>query len=160
MAGRMITVRHAGMRFTYRVAGVAVRNGNVLLHRIEGEEFWCLPGGRVELGESAEQALVREMDEEIGVRCGVGRLLWVVENFFQVDGTSHHELGLYFLLNLPDGFHGLDSEVFRGREGNLELLFRWFQPASLQTCRLYPAFLRQALAALPPTTEHVIHHDT
>jgi len=50
----MITFDREGARFGFRVAAVVVRNGKALLHQIEGDGFWCLPGGRVELGEPAD----------------------------------------------------------------------------------------------------------
>jgi len=40
--------------------------GVLLLHRTDGEhEFWELPGGRMETGESFEEALTRELKEEV-----------------------------------------------------------------------------------------------
>ena len=57
----MITFDHNNSRFTYRVAGVALHAGRVLLNTVQGFDFWFLPGGRCELREAATEALMREM---------------------------------------------------------------------------------------------------
>jgi ADP-ribose pyrophosphatase YjhB (NUDIX family) len=53
-------------RFHYRVAGVVTHARRVLLHRSEIDDFWSLPGGRARLFEAAQDALRREMREELG----------------------------------------------------------------------------------------------
>jgi len=53
------------------VGGVVVRDGRVLLIRRGKPPLygrWVVPGGTVELGETLEQALVREMEEETSLR--------------------------------------------------------------------------------------------
>jgi len=45
----MITFEEGEKRFTYRVAGIALDVDRVLLLRTEKDDFWFLPGGRVEL---------------------------------------------------------------------------------------------------------------
>jgi 8-oxo-dGTP diphosphatase len=53
------------------VGGVVVRDGRVLLVRRGKEPLygrWTVPGGTVELGETLEEAVVREMEEETGLR--------------------------------------------------------------------------------------------
>ncbi len=90
----MICFDQGTRRFNYRVVGVAIHDDSVLLHRAAGESFWTLPGGRAEHGETAEQTIRREMLEELETDVHVDRLLWVVENFFEYDGLSYHELAL------------------------------------------------------------------
>lgn len=156
----MITFAQDGIRFTYRIVGVAMDDGRVLLHRAETEDFWALPGGRGELLETAATTLRREMCEELGVEVEVGRLLWVVENFFRYAGADYHELALYFLMNPPmDWPRRCQSEPFDGQEGHLRLVFQWFPVAALEALPLYPTFLRQALQVLPAVPEHVVHTD-
>ena len=66
--------RNRGMRgtggphggFNYRVAGIALSEGRLLLHTSDRDDFWSLPGGRCEFGETSAEALVREMREELG----------------------------------------------------------------------------------------------
>lgn len=156
----MITFDHGDARFTYRAAGVALHEGRVLLTTVQGFDFWFLPGGRCEFHEAATEALLREMCEEMGLEVRIERLLWVVENFFTFQGTTHHELGLYFLMSLPPGCgqYAMD-EPFAGTEQSLPLIFEWRRLDELDRVQLFPAFLRRTLQALPATVEHIVHRD-
>jgi ADP-ribose pyrophosphatase YjhB (NUDIX family) len=157
----MITLEQENMRFMHRVVGVAIRDdGQVLLHRAEWEPFWSLPGGRVELMEPSAVALQREMMEELDVEVSVGRLLWVIENFFEYQSRHYHELGLYYLMTLPAGSPLLLHDgPFPGDEQGIPLIFQWFPIAALETLSLLPSVLSRTLASLPSQTEHIIHRD-
>jgi 8-oxo-dGTP pyrophosphatase MutT (NUDIX family) len=84
--------------FQMRIAGLAFRDGHVLVHRAVHEPFWTFPGGRAEVGETSPETLKREMMEELGVEVTVERLLWSVENFFRYEDQDVHEFGLYYLM--------------------------------------------------------------
>ena len=157
----MIRFDQDNHRFNYRVAGVAIHNDSVLLHRFDHEPFWTLPGGRAELGETAEQTITREMLEELGTDVDVDRLLWVVENFFEYEGVKYHELALYFLIHFRPGSAPLHSDAFDGVEGNVPLRFRWFtvRRDALVALPLYPPFLPEGLTALPSSPVHVVQRD-
>lgn len=147
-------------RFLLRVVGVAVQDGHALLHRAESDDFWSLPGGRCTAMEASADALVREMREELGLTVGVGRLLWLVENFFTLGGAPHHEIGVYYAMALPDDAPQLDtSQKFSGQEDHNALIFQWFPLSELPALRLYPAFLRMGLQALPEHIQHVVTRD-
>jgi len=156
----MITFETSQGQFNYRVAGVAIVDGNVLLHQAAGEDFWTLPGGRLEAMETASDALCREMLEEAALAVSVSRLLWVVENFFIYGGKKVHELLLCFEMTVPDSvdpraeFRG--TEGFRGIDGTTELTFRWYSLDRLHTVRIEPAFLCEALRNVPRSIAHVI----
>lgn len=112
----MITFDVGGVRFVYRTVGVAIDGGRVLLHQAEGDDFWSMPGGRVEPLEPSPDALRREMREEIGVAVRVERLLWVVENFYRHEALAYHELALFYLMSFPLGrraTHNLSSGARR-----------------------------------------------
>ena len=68
--------------FSYRVAGICIQNGKVLLQKPSNDTGFAFPGGHVTLGETNEQTLIREFQEEIGTNVAVGDLKWVGELFF------------------------------------------------------------------------------
>lgn len=145
-----------GGRFNFRVAGVAFANDRVLLQRVPEIDFWFLPGGRVEMLESAAEALEREMREELDAQVSVGRLLWVAENFFSMENRDFHELGLYFAMDVPARV--VEAEEFAGFDPDVELEMRWFDLRNLPSVR--PGFLREALLHPPESTAHIVFHDT
>ena len=61
-----------------RAGGVIIRGDQILLmfRRKQGHEYWCFPGGKIEVGETAEQAVIREIAEETTVVVSVGQLLY------------------------------------------------------------------------------------
>ncbi|NMI03096.1 NUDIX hydrolase [Paenibacillus sp. SZ31] len=136
-------------KFNFRVAGIVMDAGRVLLHTTEKDDFWNLPGGRVEMNETTEAAIVREMMEELGVHVEAQRLAYVSEDFFEYDGLKYHEVGFYYVITLPEA-HKLYSQVeFNGLEDNGKLIFRWFSLDELEQMEVYPVFLRKELTNLP-----------
>lgn len=157
----MIRLDQGTRRFNYRIVGVAIHDGSVLLHRADHETFWTLPGGRAEHGETAEQTIKREMREELGISVDVVRLLWLVENFFEYGGLDYHELALYFLIRLPPGSAPLTAEAFDAVDAAVPLKFKWFpiEPGRLASLPLFPAFLAEGLASLPASVVHIVERD-
>jgi ADP-ribose pyrophosphatase YjhB (NUDIX family) len=144
----------------YRVVGVCIHDDHVLLHREEKDDFWVMPGGRPLLFEASRDTLVREMDEEISTRVEVGRLLWVVENFFEYAGARMHEISFYFQMSLPETSPYRDVRMdFEGQEGEITLFFHWFPIDQIDGIHLHPTFLRNALTAIPEFPVHVTHID-
>ena|SRR5215216_509546 len=154
----MIAFDVEGVRFNYCVGGFCVVDGQVLLQRADFEDFWYLPGGRPEPLETSRETLVREIIEELGVEVEVHELLWIVENFFQYNNKSFHELGLYYLITFPSVCSINDlSKTHCGTEpGGIELIYQWFPVNSLDEVRLFPKFLRTSLAKPPSVLEHVV----
>lgn len=62
------------MTFPVSIKGVVIHAGKVLLLRNTRDE-WELPGGRLEVGETPEECVAREIEEETGWRVRVGPVL-------------------------------------------------------------------------------------
>ncbi len=62
-----------------RATAIMVRNGEILMARFEddGRTIWYLPGGGIEAGETPEQALVREVREELNLDVDSYKLLYI-----------------------------------------------------------------------------------
>ena len=64
--------------------GAVVRDGKVLLVHRPRYDDWTLPKGKLDEGESFEDAALREVEEETGLRCSLGRELPATH--YEVDG--------------------------------------------------------------------------
>jgi mutator protein MutT len=89
------------------VGGVVVRDGKALLIRRGKEPLygrWTVPGGTVELGESLEEAVVRELEEETGLRVEPVALLTVFDRI-QREGARvvHHFVIVDYLCRWRSG---------------------------------------------------------
>ena len=156
----MISFDTASHRFNLRAVAVITTHDHVLLHKLEGDDYWSLPGGRVEAGEDAATAVAREMREELDLAVKVGPLLWIVENFFTGGGRPHHEVGLYFATEIPPDARILDVEARHdGREQGRRLEFVWFKRKELASHDVRPAFLRDALAHNTLQFAHIVSRD-
>lgn len=141
--------------FNYRVAGIWIENGHVLLHRDVKELNWSLPGGRVTIGEESQHSLKREFQEELAIDIHVNRMAFVIENFFKYNGRNFHEIGFYYVITSDKHFASYSKKTFYGIEGE-RLIFQWMPLDELDKTELYPQCLRSTLQKLPPSVKHFV----
>ena len=68
----------------------------ILLCKNKNKDYYFLPGGHVEYGETLEEALKREVYEEFGLKIKNLKLIFVQENFFEEKDILHHEINFIF----------------------------------------------------------------
>ena len=86
-----------------RVAALILLDGKVVLvrHRARNSTYHLLPGGGVNYRETIEQALIREVDEETGLRLEVGRPVLINDTIDP--GGNRHVVNLTFLATVVGG---------------------------------------------------------
>ena len=110
MTDRMIMSSNRELTFMYRVGGIAVYEGHLLVERNVKHDFCFVSGGRVEYGENAIEALTREVREELGEEVRVSRLVLVADNLFKLDNDRFQEVALHFLVEFAPGSKILDRD--------------------------------------------------
>ncbi len=72
-------------------AALIVRDGEVLIGQRRPDQpmalLWEFPGGKIEAGESPEQALARELDEELGIKATIGPRVTRVRHNYRHGGA-------------------------------------------------------------------------
>ncbi len=148
--------------FSYRVAGICVQNGKVLLQKPTNDTAFAFPGGHVAFGETNAQTLAREFQEEIGVDVSVGELKWVGEVFFPWGKKPCHQICLYYSVeihsdNIPLEDMFIGTEQLEGRNFNLE--FHWIPITELEKIEVYPTNVVALMRRLDCGVQHFIYKE-
>ena len=79
----------------------------LLVHRPRYDD-WTFPKGKVDVGESDQDAALREVEEETGFRCSLG---FELPSTRYVDGRGRSKLVRYWLMRVVDGDFVANNEV-------------------------------------------------
>ena len=148
-----ISFQTANGKFNDRVCGMIISDGKILAMHDERSPYYYLPGGRVQIGETYEEAVVRELREELGIEAAIARPLWLNQGFFteDVDHLRYHELCLYFLMDVSKTDLLSRGEAFTctDAENGRPLRFEWLPFERLKDEYFYPLFLKEKIFDLP-----------
>lgn len=129
--------------FNYRVGGIIRQGDRILLMKNSRDDFYYSPGGRVKFGESLEEALARELVEELGQFPRLEGLAFIHESFYisSKDGRQYHELGFYYYLALEEPLGGGESRTSDGLRETIEFV----DLDRLEELDIYPRFFKTRL---------------
>ena len=146
-----ISFKLGNEKFNYRVCAIMIYDGKILAMHDERSPYYYLPGGRVAVGETAENAVIREVEEELGITPKIVRPLWLNQAFFteDVDNLHYHELCIYFLMDISDTNLLTRGKIFTSKEGYRTHTFEWLEFNRLKDEYFYPLFLKKEIFNLP-----------
>lgn len=139
-----------------RVGAIIMKDGKILMVGNESADYLYSVGGRVKFGETAKEAIVREVLEETGVKMEIDRLGFIHENYFIGDSSEKlgkliYEISFYFYMKVPNDFLP-ESNSFT--EDNSEEFLNWISLDDEQ--KIYPDFFRTELINPINTVQHFV----
>jgi ADP-ribose pyrophosphatase YjhB (NUDIX family) len=120
-----------------RAAAIIINNGSLLLmHRKKpNKEYYVLPGGSVESGETPEVACTREVKEETGLVVTLEKKLASIDN----DGRIEH----YFLASSMRGDLAIGKPESERQSPDNQYSLRWISLEHIGHINLQPTIIRQ-----------------
>lgn len=139
------TKSDSGIGIEVRAQGVCFSDHLLLCarHRKPDADYWVLPGGHVERGESLWDALVREFDEETGLRVESGDL-WSISEFRSAD---RHVIDCAFQVTGFSGRPRVGEDPERGSMSPTLVELQWFGRDAFAGLAFRPSILARRLRA-------------
>ena len=135
------------MVFGVRATALIVKDNRLLV--VEDEDGFYTIGGAIQVDEATEDAVVREVKEELGVASRAAQLAFIVENRFEQAGIHYHNIEFHYLVDL------LEDAPLTMQEDTKPLPCRWLALEDLSTVDLKPAFLKTALSDWDRQLRHI-----
>ena len=135
--------------FNCRAVAIIIYDNKILFQKRKQDEFWALPGGKIRVGETTKETIMRELKEELGLKnFEAGDVATVSEYFFEYGKDKYHQFIFGHKVSVLDSEWIFKNETFTGIEEQENLLFKWFELNELDTVLIKPNFLKEQLENL------------
>lgn len=157
--GKDIRIMIDDIKFSARAVGVIKKNNKILFQQRVGDDYWALPGGAIGTLERSKDVVVRELEEEIGLKnVKVIRPLWFVENFFKLEGVTWHQ---YIIGHLIDIFDEkiINKDIIKGIEKDKNIVYKWINIEDIKNSNIKPNYLKEKLIDIKEYFEYIEEED-
>ena len=153
-----LTLNVEDYKLNVRAGGVIIHNNKVLTHRNLNDDHYCLPGGRIEIGENSEDTIIREIQEELGKVIEITGYVATIENFFEMKDSKYHELYFVHRIDFKDEKKKKINTTMHNKEGKEYLQYEWLDLNEIDKYNLLPLCLKDILKQ-KQFPVHVINDD-
>lgn len=91
-------VSKAGIICTLRAAALIIRNNKLLVAKSMDYDCYYTVSGGIEINETSEDAVIREVYEETGSSLEIEKLAFIQERFLEVNKQQYHEIAFLYLM--------------------------------------------------------------
>lgn len=131
--------------------GLIIDNGEILVFKHKQEfDYFSMPGGGVEYGESLSDAITRELKEETNIEAIVGSQRFIQELIINDTKDPYHLLEFFFLIKNGADFRKLDLK--KSSHGFEVFAMKWI-PIDSDETKVLPAFILPSLRESIETTQ-------
>ena len=142
-----LTIDIGNYRLNVRAAALIIHNNKVLTHRNINKDHYCIPGGRIEIGESSEETVKREIQEELGKKVEILGYAATIENFFEMENKKYHEIYFLYRIEFADEEDKKINYTMHNLEGKEYLQYKWIDLDKIDEYNLLPKCLKDIVKA-------------
>ena len=153
-----ITVNVDDYLLNVRTSGILIHDNKILLHKNINEEHYALLGGRVAIGENSEEALRREIMEELGKEIEINCYVTTIENLFEMKNSKYYEILFVHEIECKDEEDKKILETMPNKEGKEYLRYEWVDIDELDKYDLRPKAMKKILKE-KQYTPYIINDD-
>lgn len=142
-----LTVEVDGALLNCRAAGIIIHEGKVLFHRNTADVYYALIGGRVQICESSDNAVKREIKEELGKDVEITGYIATIENFFNGKGKDYHEILFVHKAEFVDDDDKKITKTLQNIEGDTEknVQYEWLDISKFDEYDIRPSVIKDVI---------------
>lgn len=108
------------------VRGLVIHEGKLLCARLKpyngvDHDYWCVPGGGLDVGESLTDGVTREIREETGITPVVGRLRYI-QQYQPKQKSQREQMEFFFILENSSDYVNIDLSKTTHGEDEIEVI--------------------------------------
>lgn len=145
-------------KLNIRAGGLIIHNNKILAHKNINKDHYCIPGGRIELGENSETTIKREIQEELGKDIDILKYSSTIENFFYMNEKKYHELYFLYRVEFKNEEDKKIEYTMHNMEGKDYLQYEWLDIDKIDEYNILPECLKDMLKKDNMPT-HVINEE-